>query len=92
MPGAAPGKVPGEVNRRVVDDFTENVDLFPTICEAMGIEVPAQCDGLPLTAFLSGERPLGGATRPTGNTTGAGSTSRSAPTPGRGTAGSSPST
>jgi arylsulfatase A-like enzyme len=42
---------------RVVDDFTENVDLFPTICEAMGIEVPAQCDGLPLTAFLDGERP-----------------------------------
>jgi arylsulfatase A-like enzyme len=43
---------------RVVDDFTENVDLFPTICEAMGIEVPAQCDGLPLTAHLRGERPL----------------------------------
>jgi arylsulfatase A-like enzyme len=41
----------------VVSQFTENVDLFPTMCEAMGIEVPAQCDGLPLTAFLKGEQP-----------------------------------
>jgi arylsulfatase A-like enzyme len=42
---------------RVVDSFTENVDIFPTICEAIGVEVPAQCDGLPLTPFLSGEDP-----------------------------------
>ena len=42
---------------RVVDSFTENVDLFPTICEAMGVAVPAQCDGLPLTPFLVGEDP-----------------------------------
>lgn len=41
----------------VVDDFTENVDVMPTLCEAMGIEVPAQCDGFPLTPFLRGERP-----------------------------------
>jgi arylsulfatase A-like enzyme len=41
----------------VVTEFTENVDLFPTMCEAMGIEVPAQCDGMPLTPFLKGERP-----------------------------------
>jgi arylsulfatase A-like enzyme len=41
----------------VVDRFTENVDIFPTICEAIGLEVPAQCDGLPLTAFLEGEEP-----------------------------------
>ena len=36
--------------------FTENVDVFPTICDAIGIEVPAQCDGMPLTPFLEGER------------------------------------
>lgn len=41
----------------VVRAFTENVDVFPTICEALGLEVPAQCDGLPLTRFLDGESP-----------------------------------
>lgn len=41
----------------VVDRFTENVDIFPTICEAIGLEVPAQCDGLPLTSFLTGTDP-----------------------------------
>ena len=41
----------------VVEDFTENVDIMPTLCEAMGAPVPAQCDGLPLTPFLRGDRP-----------------------------------
>ena len=50
-PGAA------EAHGTVVDRFTENVDVFPTLCEAMGIEIPAQADGLPLTPFLDGEEP-----------------------------------
>ena len=41
----------------VVERFTENVDVMPTICEAIGVPVPAQCDGYPLTPFLAGERP-----------------------------------
>lgn len=41
----------------VVDRFTENVDILPTVCEALGVDVPGQCDGLPLTPFLVGERP-----------------------------------
>lgn len=41
----------------VVDRFTENVDVMPTLCDAMGVPVPAQCDGLPLTPFLRGEEP-----------------------------------
>jgi len=41
----------------VVDDFTENIDIMPTLCDAMGIDVPTQCDGFPLTPFLRGERP-----------------------------------
>ena len=41
----------------VVDEFTENIDVFPTICDAIGAPVPAQCDGLPLTPFLRGEAP-----------------------------------
>ena len=41
----------------VVERFTENVDVMPTLCEAMAIPVPAQCDGAPLTPFLRGEAP-----------------------------------
>ena len=40
-----------------VTRFTENVDVFPTLCDALGIDTPAQCDGLPLTPFLRGEDP-----------------------------------
>jgi arylsulfatase A-like enzyme len=40
-----------------VSAFTENVDLFPTICDAIGVAVPPQCDGLPLTPFLDGAEP-----------------------------------
>jgi arylsulfatase A-like enzyme len=47
----------GGVRGAVVDAFTENVDVFPTLCDAMGVPVPAQCDGLPLTPFLKGETP-----------------------------------
>lgn len=42
---------------RIVERFTENVDIMPTLCEAMGIAVPVQCDGLPLTPLLRGEAP-----------------------------------
>jgi arylsulfatase A-like enzyme len=45
---------PSAVRGAVVEAFTENVDIFPTLCEAMGIDVPAQCDGAPLTPFLAG--------------------------------------
>ena len=41
----------------VVDHFTENVDLLPTIADAIGVPVPLQCDGLPLTPFLEGDVP-----------------------------------
>ncbi len=43
----------------VVGEFTENVDILPTICEAIDQPVPLQCDGLPLTPFLRGEQPAG---------------------------------
>ena len=41
----------------VVDRFTENVDLLPTLCDLLGLEVPSQCDGVPLTPFLDGVEP-----------------------------------
>jgi arylsulfatase A-like enzyme len=41
----------------VVTAFTENVDVLPTICDLVGAPIPAQVDGLPLTAFLDGSEP-----------------------------------
>lgn len=41
----------------VVDDFTENIDIMPTLCETMGLPVPAQCDGWSLAEWLRGEHP-----------------------------------
>ena len=46
-----------EAHGRIVQAFTENVDVLPTLCEAMGIEVPSQCGGMPLTPFLAGVDP-----------------------------------
>jgi arylsulfatase A-like enzyme len=48
---------PGKARGAVIDQYTENVDVLPTLCEAMGIPVPAQCDGLPWTPFLDGVEP-----------------------------------
>ncbi len=53
----------------VVERFTENIDLFPTLCEAMGLAVPAQCDGLPLTPILAGGDRRGGARPRIGSST-----------------------
>ncbi len=39
---------------RVVDEFTENVDIAPTLAHALGLEVPAQFDGRVLTPLLEG--------------------------------------
>ena len=55
--GIARDPRPGAARGVVVEAFTENVDVLPTLCEAMGVAVPAQCDGAPLTPFLRGEAP-----------------------------------
>ena len=39
-----------ETHGTVVHAFTENVDVAPTLCDAMDIDVPAQCDGYPAHA------------------------------------------
>jgi arylsulfatase A-like enzyme len=44
---------------RVVDAFTEHVDLVPTILDATDITIPRQCDGYSLLPFLAGETPRG---------------------------------
>lgn len=45
---------PGAVRGRVIDAFTEHVDLMPTILERIGQEVPLQCDGHSLVPWLDG--------------------------------------
>jgi arylsulfatase A-like enzyme len=42
----------------VVESFTENVDVFPTLCELLEIEIPLQCDGRSLAAFLDDAAPV----------------------------------
>lgn len=48
---------PGRVRGAVVSDFTEHVDIMPTLIEAVGGNAPLQCDGRPLLSHLAGERP-----------------------------------
>jgi arylsulfatase A-like enzyme len=42
---------------RVVDAFTEHVDVLPTMAELLDTEVPLQCDGRPLTPWLDDDTP-----------------------------------
>jgi arylsulfatase A-like enzyme len=47
----------GSTAGTVVHEFTEAVDVLPTVCNAIAAEIPAQCDGYPLTPFLAGTTP-----------------------------------
>jgi arylsulfatase A-like enzyme len=42
---------------RQVTQFTENVDVMPTILDRLGVRIPRTCDGATLTPFLSGDTP-----------------------------------
>ncbi|MFQ5957836.1 MAG: alkaline phosphatase family protein [Alphaproteobacteria bacterium] len=53
----APGRAYDAGRGRVVDAFTENVDVMPTILDLIGCEVPVQCDGHSLAPFLDGGAP-----------------------------------
>jgi arylsulfatase A-like enzyme len=41
----------------VYDQFTENIDLMPTILDIIDQEIPLQCDGHSLRPFLEGTAP-----------------------------------
>lgn len=41
----------------VVCAFTEAVDVFPTLCELLDVDIPRQCDGRSLLPFLEGDVP-----------------------------------
>ena len=42
---------------RLVDAFTENVDILPTLCDLIAAPIPAQCDGHSLVPWLAGDTP-----------------------------------
>lgn len=50
-----PDTTAGAGRGRVVRAFTESVDVLPTICGWLGIEVPLQADGFALQPFITGE-------------------------------------
>ena len=54
VPGAAHDAARGTV----VAEPTEHVDVLPTLCDLLGVDVPLQCDGRSLTPFLTGTPPL----------------------------------
>ena len=37
-----------------IGQFSENIDLLPTLCDALGVDQPVQCDGRSLLALLDG--------------------------------------
>jgi arylsulfatase A-like enzyme len=49
--------VGGGARGAVVEDFTEHVDVMPTLCDLVGLEVPDQADGVSLRPFLEGKIP-----------------------------------
>jgi arylsulfatase A-like enzyme len=44
---------------RIVGEFTEAIDIMPTILDWLGLDLPHQCDGYSLSPFLEGRRPKG---------------------------------
>jgi arylsulfatase A-like enzyme len=51
-----PRRSADEARGAVISSFTENVDIMPTLLEAIGAEVPIQCDGRSLAPFLDNAR------------------------------------
>ena len=50
-------RVSGGARGRVVEQFSEHVDIMPTILDHIGVEAPLQCDGRSLLPFLEGNAP-----------------------------------
>lgn len=41
---------------KIMSSFTENIDIMPTMLQAIGAQVPLQCDGRSLQPFLEGRK------------------------------------
>lgn len=52
-----PAEAADSTRGSVINRFTENVDILPTLCDAMEVDVPVQCDGVPLTPLVRGDEP-----------------------------------
>ena len=53
LPDNYPQRKPGVV----VEEFTENVDILPTLMDVFGARIPRQCTGSSLAPFLRGQTP-----------------------------------
>jgi arylsulfatase A-like enzyme len=53
----APGRRFDRGRGRIVEQFSESVDVMPTILDLLGRTAPVQCDGFSLTPFLVGRSP-----------------------------------
>ncbi len=53
----APGEKLKSSRGRIVNAFTENIDIVPTILDLLGADIPRQCDGKSLLPFLKGDAP-----------------------------------
>jgi len=52
-----PGQKSAEARGTVIDAFTENVDIMPTILDTIEVDIPVQCDGRSLLPFCEGTPP-----------------------------------
>ena len=41
----------------VINAFTENIDIMPTVLDLLDLDIPLQCDGHSLKTFLCGKNP-----------------------------------
>lgn len=48
---------PGSARGRVIDAFSEHVDIMPTVLDYLGTDTPLQCDGRSMRPFMEGGRP-----------------------------------
>jgi arylsulfatase A-like enzyme len=50
-----PRKTADSARGRVVENFSENIDIMPTMLDYLGLTLPVQCDGASLRPFMEGK-------------------------------------
>jgi arylsulfatase A-like enzyme len=55
----APGGAADRVRGRVVEAFSESIDIMPTVLDMLDHDIPLQCDGASLGPFLADQNPEG---------------------------------
>ncbi len=55
---AGSGQAGGFTGGKVVDAYASHIDVFPTLCEAAGLEKPAWLEGVSLQALLADSAPV----------------------------------